>query len=81
MMSKRTFEVLTNKDTFTDSDKRPFILSRSTFFSSGRFVSHWTGENYRNWDYLRYSISQIISFNMFGVPHTGADICGLRGPK
>ena len=58
---------------------RPFILSRSTFSGTGRFASHWTGNNWRDWAYLNYSISAIMNFNMFGIPQTGADLCGSSG--
>ena len=57
-------------------DNRPFILTRGTFTSSGSYGSHWLGDNKRTWEYMRYSISGIMSMNMFGIPHTGADVCG-----
>ena len=87
MMARRTYEFLSNtSDSFninpsiyTNSDKRPFILTRSTFASSGHWASHWTGDNYRQWGYLNYSIAGIMNMNMFGVPLTGADICGFFG--
>jgi len=30
----------------------------------------------QSWDYLKYSIAGIMNFNMFGIPQTGADVCG-----
>jgi alpha-glucosidase (family GH31 glycosyl hydrolase) len=35
MMAKRTYEFLTNSTVYNNSDRRPFILSRSTFASAG----------------------------------------------
>ena len=79
MMAMRTNQFLTKNESYPHTDNRPFILTRSTFASTGAYASHWLGDNYRDWDYLRYSISGIMSMNMFGVPHVGADICGFYG--
>lgn len=76
MMAWRTNDYLKQK-----GDERPFTLTRSTFASGGRFTSHWLGDNWRDWKYLKYSIAGIMNMNMFGIPHVGADVCGFFGEK
>ncbi|RPD64745.1 hypothetical protein L227DRAFT_560555 [Lentinus tigrinus ALCF2SS1-6] len=59
--------------------KRPFIISRSTFASSGKWTGHWLGDNFSLWEYMYYNIQGVLQFQLFQVPMVGADTCGFHG--
>jgi alpha-glucosidase (family GH31 glycosyl hydrolase) len=76
MEAKTTNDIL-SKDIDNLKGMRQFILSRSTFAGSGAYTNHWLGDNHRSWEDMEHSIAGIMNFNMFGIPMTGADVCGF----
>ncbi|XP_075810057.1 putative maltase-glucoamylase 2 [Microtus pennsylvanicus] len=59
--------------------QRGIVITRSTFPTSGRWAGHWLGDNTAAWDQLKKSIIGMMEFSLFGIPYTGADICGFFG--
>ena len=70
---KQTYNYLKRKLPY----ERPFILTRANSFGTGNYAFHWLGDNFSKNDYIKYSISGIFNYNIFGIPLTGADICGF----
>ena len=59
-------------------NKRPFIVSRANTIGHGRYGFHWLGDNISTFEMLLWSISGIFNYNIFGIPFSGADICGFH---
>lgn len=57
-------------------NKRPFLLTRASFTSTNQYASYAIKYKYRNWQSLQNAIPHVMSMNMFGFSHTGADACG-----
>ena len=56
---------------------RPFILTRSFFSGSQRYVAAWTGDNMAKWSHLAKSIPMILSISISNFPFIGADVGGF----
>lgn len=71
--------IATHKALSELSDKRPFVLSRSTFPGSGHYGAHWTGDNYSTSKSMKQSVSQLLTLGLSGFSMVGSDICGFFG--
>lgn len=56
--------------------RQNLLVARSTFAGSGKFSGRWLGENKSTFEYMAQSIAGIMMSNIFGIPFSGADICG-----
>lgn len=62
-----------------NAGKRPFLISRSTFASAGKWTGHWLGDNFSKWQYMYFNIQGVLQFQIFQIPFVGADTCGFNG--
>jgi len=59
--------------------RRPFVLSRSTFPTSGAHVAHWTGDNAATWADLKAASVMVMNMNLWGerMRHSRRVVCGV----
>ena len=57
--------------------RRPFVLTRSSFLGAGAHAAHWLGDNAATWDDLRRSVTGVLEAGLYGNPLPGADVCGF----
>lgn len=80
MQAKATCEIMCSSDSNEGanpfSNLRKLIDTRSTFAGSGSYAQHSLSRLGRTYDAMKASIAGIMNMNMFGIPFTGADVCG-----
>lgn len=74
MHTKGTFDGILRR---SNSQLRPFILTRSFFAGSQRYAAVWTGDNTAGWSYLEVSIKTCLSLAVVGFSFCGSDIGGF----
>lgn len=45
----------------------------------GKWASRWLGDNFSEEKFMKLSVSGVMLMSMFGIPVSGADICGFLG--
>jgi alpha 1,3-glucosidase len=60
-------------------EDRPFILSRSFFAGSQRYVAMWTGDNAAKWSHLDKAQNMLLALSISGFSFIGADVGGFFG--
>lgn len=74
MHTKGTFDGVLRR---SNSQLRPFILTRSFFAGSQRYAAVWTGDNTADWGYLQVSVKTCLSLAVVGFSFCGSDIGGF----
>lgn len=74
MHTKGTFDGVLRR---SNSQLRPFILTRSFFAGSQRYAAVWTGDNTAGWEFLQVSIKTCLSLAVVGFSFCGSDIGGF----
>ena len=60
-------------------ERRPFLLSRSSYTGGQRYAAMWTGDNSATWDHLYWSVTMTLNMGLSGQPFAGPDIGGFSG--
>lgn len=59
------------------ANDRPFLLSRSFFAGSQRYVAVWTGDNEAQWSHVDKAQPMLLTLGISGIPFVGADVGGF----
>lgn len=77
------FPLITNKGVYehqraVTSDKRVFLLTRSSFMGQQHYGSHsWSGDVVSTWDAMRKQITAGLNYSLCGIPYWNTDLGGF----
>jgi len=74
-----TMQTAATKQWFDSNDKRPMIISRSSYSGMGKFGSTWLGDNLSDAVHMGDATTGVMAQNIAGIPLSGSDICGDIG--
>jgi len=74
---KATYDGLVKRD--PNHNSRPHVLSRSFYAGSQKWTTIWTGDTGCTWDYLRFTVPQLLSLGLCGISNAGGDVGGFAG--
>ncbi len=60
-------------------ERRPFVLTRSSYLGGQRYAATWTGDNVSSWQHLYWSVPMILNMGLSGQPYCGPDVGGFAG--
>lgn len=77
------FPLMSNKGVYENqrketSDKRVFLLTRSSFLGQQHYGSHsWSGDVVSNWGVMRKQLAAGLNYSLCGIPYWGTDLGGF----
>jgi len=60
-------------------ERRPFVLTRSSYLGGQRHAATWTGDNVSSWEHLHWSVPMALNLGLSGQPYCGPDVGGFAG--
>ena len=75
LMAKATYDAMRG----SRPERRPFVLSRSSYLGGQRNAATWTGDNASTWQHLHWSVPMVLNLGLSGQPFCGPDIGGFAG--
>jgi len=75
LMSKATHDAMRT----ARPNRRPFVLTRSSYLGGQRYAATWTGDNSSTWEHLHWSVPMALNLGLSGQPCSGPDVGGFAG--
>jgi alpha-glucosidase len=75
LMAKATVEAMRS----ARPERRPFVLTRSSYLGGQRYAATWTGDNRSTWQQLHWSVPMVLNLGLSAQPFAGPDIGGFVG--